>query len=99
MVVMAGRPRPGWQPGWCRWPGLLVGRSKLRTFDRLEGLIVVPLFAAFIAAVAAAPYFGPGRAYGQQAQATRGVTWRRHLRAPGGRKAARGANGEGRRAD
>jgi len=35
-----------------------MGRSKLRTFDRLEGLIVVPLFAAFIVAVAAAPYFG-----------------------------------------
>jgi hypothetical protein len=54
---MAGNSRKGGRA--VRLARLLVGPSKLRrTSDRLEGLVVVLLCAAFIAAVAAAPYYG-----------------------------------------
>jgi hypothetical protein len=55
-----------------RFARLLVGRSELRRpSDRLEGLIVVLLCAAFIAALAAAPYYGRWLYQSQRAAAAR----------------------------
>jgi hypothetical protein len=54
---MSGKTRA---PSWTvRLARLLIGRNRLRRpSDRLEGLLVMLLAAAFLAAVAAAPYFG-----------------------------------------
>ncbi len=49
---------------------LLVGRNRLRRpSDRLEGFLVILLTAAFLAAVAAAPYFGERLYQSQRADA------------------------------
>ena len=51
---------------------LLIGRNRLRRpSDRLEGFIVILLAATFLAAVAAAPYFGERLYQSQHADAAR----------------------------
>ena len=51
---------------------LLIGRNRLRRpSDRLEGLLVMVLAAAFLTAVAAAPYFGEHLYQSQRAGAAR----------------------------
>jgi hypothetical protein len=56
-MVMAGNTRATGRP--VRLARLLIGPNKLRRpSDRLEGLIVALLCAAFIAAMAAAPFYG-----------------------------------------
>jgi hypothetical protein len=56
----------------ARLARLLVGRNRLRRpSDRLEGLVVLLLAAAFLAAVAAAPVFGVRLYQSQRANAAR----------------------------
>jgi hypothetical protein len=67
---MASNSRMGGRA--VRLARLLVGRSKLRRpSDRIEGLVVVLLCAAFMAAVAAAPYCGRWLYQQQRAAAAR----------------------------
>jgi hypothetical protein len=60
-MIMAGKTRAPGRAGAraVRLARLLTGPNKLRRpSDRLEGLLIVLLAAAFLAAVAAAPYLG-----------------------------------------
>jgi hypothetical protein len=67
---MAGKPRMAARS--VRMARLLVGRNTLRRpTDRLEGMIVALLCAAFLAALAAAPSFGQWLYQTQRASAAR----------------------------
>lgn len=57
---------------WRRLARLLIGRNKLRRpSDRVEGVVVLLLSAAFLAAVVAAPLFGAAIYHSQRAAAAR----------------------------
>jgi hypothetical protein len=67
-MIMAGKTRV--RRPLQRLARLLVGPSKLRRpSDRIEGVIVVLLSAAFVAALAAAPYLGERLYQSQRADA------------------------------
>jgi len=71
---MTGKTRaPAQAPARAkRLARLLIGRNRLRRpSDRLEGVIVILLAATFLAAVAAAPYFGERLYQSQRADVAR----------------------------
>jgi hypothetical protein len=73
-MVMAGKTRAPVRPPAraVRLARLLIGRNRLRRpCDRLEGFLVMLLAAAFLAAVAAGPYFGARLYRSQRADAAR----------------------------
>ncbi len=65
-MIMTGKTRAPAPSRAARLARLLIGPNRLRRpSDRMEGLLVMLLAAAFLAAVAAAPYLG-GRLYQSQ---------------------------------
>jgi hypothetical protein len=70
VITMAGKVRA--IAGPVRLARLFVGRNKMRRpSDRLEGLVVVLLSAVFVAAIAAAPWFGARLYHSERAGAAR----------------------------
>jgi hypothetical protein len=70
-MTMPGEAK-GAARAWRRLARLLIGRNKLRRpSDRIEGVVVLLLSAAFLAAVVAAPVFGAAIYRSQRAAAAR----------------------------
>lgn len=69
-MIMTGKTRAPAPSRAARLARLLIGPNRLRRpSDRMEGLLVVLLAAAFLAAVAAAPYIGERLYHSQRGDA------------------------------